>query len=226
MQADPHSGARRRKILVSALLCAAGAALNILFARLFQFDEVLPLYMDTLFTVAVTLSRGLFWGALTGALSNLIYHSLFFQGWPVYLYTLCNIAVALITALFVRLFPGELALGVPPRHGAAPRTVMDRVMVLLMLSFSMCIGMSVMGGLIAALSGIIVPASPNGDGPELFFKLALRRRALNLVLVEVLSRIPVNVIDRLISVFGGCGIALLLGIPRNASLGPASPGRR
>jgi hypothetical protein len=38
----------------------------------------------------------------------------------------------------------------------------------------------------------------------------LARKGLPLLLVEVLCRIPVNILDRLISVFGGYGFALAL----------------
>jgi hypothetical protein len=84
---------------------------------------------------------------------------------------------------------------------------MDRVIALLILSFALCIAMSVLGGLSAAL--IKFRASADIDGPEFFFNLALLRRNLPLVFVEILSRIPINVIDRLVSVFCAYGIAVL-----------------
>jgi hypothetical protein len=164
--------------------------------------------MDTAFTVSVTLYCGLFWGLVTGVATNLLKHSIFFFGWSAYLYTLCNAATALITALFARRFPGELGF---PSSRAPVRTVMDRVIVLLFLSFTLCAAMSVMGGAITAGRKFFAsPGSITEVGPELPFKLTLLRRNLPLLAVEILSRVPLNIIDRIVSVFGAYGLAALL----------------
>jgi hypothetical protein len=201
-----------RSRFVSLILCIAGAALNISLSRLNGSVLHLPLFIDTIFTIALTFSRGLHWGILTGVLTHLASNSIFSFGWPMYLYTLCSIVTALITALFIRLFPNELSL--PVRRAAAlpRRVIMDRVIVLLMLSFTLCIVMSVQGGLTAALIESLASGggSQGTEGPELLFKLTLFRRNLPLVGVEILSRIPLNIIDRLISAFCGYGAALLL----------------
>jgi hypothetical protein len=88
---------------------------------------------------------------------------------------------------------------------------MNVLVVLLLLSFVMCIAMSVLGGLITVLINTLSP--PQGSSspsPERLFKLALLRRDLPPALIEILSRIPLNIIDRLLSVFGGYGVAALL----------------
>jgi hypothetical protein len=202
-------GAGVRPSLPACLLfCAAGAALNVFFSYAVKSIFQLPLYIDTLFTITAALYCGPFWGIVTGVASSLLLHSIFFYGLPPYLYTLCSAATALATILFMRRFPEEL--GFSP--GRAPaRTVMDRVIVLLFLAFTLCVVMSVMGGTIAA--GMKFFASPDAvieEGPELPFKLALLRRDLPLPVVEILSRIPLNIIDRLVSVFGVYGLAALL----------------
>jgi hypothetical protein len=194
----------RPRRLVSLLLCIAGAALNVSLSHLNGSVLHLPLFIDTLFTIALTLSRGLFWGILTGVLTHLGNNIIFSLEWPIYFYTLCSIVSALITALFIRLFPGELGF---QRHSTL-KNVMDRVIVLLMLSFTLCIVMSLQGGLTAALIESL--GSSGTTGPELLFKLTLLRRSLPLVGVEILSRIPLNVIDRLVSVFGAYGVAALV----------------
>jgi hypothetical protein len=218
--------------LVSLFLCIAGAALNIIFSRFNGSVTHLPLFIDTIFTIALTFSRGPFWGILTGVLTHLAFNSIFPSGWLMYLYTLCSIATVLITVLFIRLFPGELGF-LSRRDAVTLKTIMrtsgprvqgnwlhiaakgglymDRVMVLMMLSFSLCIAMSVQGGLTAAVIEFLASSGSSGtEGPELLFKLTLLRRNLPLVGVEILSRIPLNVIDRLVSVFGAYGIAALL----------------
>jgi hypothetical protein len=203
----------RSRRLVSLLLCIAGAALNIGFSQLNGSVLFLPLFIDTIFTIALTFSRGLFWGILTGVLTHLASNTIFPSGWPMYLYTLCSIVTALITALFIRFFPDELGF----HRRSTLKTVMDRVIVLLILSFALCIVMSVQGGLTAALIEFLEiywssSGSSGTEGPELLFKLTLLRRHLPLVGVEILSRIPLNVIDRLVSVFGAYGVAALLNV--------------
>ena len=68
-----------RKTITMVVLCLAGVLLNMLINRL-RFVTNLPLYMDTVGTVAITLICGAFWGALSGALYNLIGHTLSFWG--------------------------------------------------------------------------------------------------------------------------------------------------
>jgi hypothetical protein len=182
--------------LVLFTLSLAGAALNMILSFLFRLVLRLPLFMDTLFTMALTFSGGLFWGTLTGVLSTFAYCFINGMAWTEYLYALCNVAIALITALFIRLFPGEL--GFPVR-----RTILDRVIVLIILSFILSIVISLMGGIIAAYI-------PLYEGAQIPFRLELVRRGFSRVGVEVLARIPLNIIDRLISAFGAYGAALLV----------------
>ena len=177
------------------VLTLAGAALNLVLPDLLRSALGLPLFMDTLFTMVLTWSGGLFWGILTGLLTNAAYCFIHSLAWTEYLYALCNAAVALITALFIRLFPGEL--GFPPR-----RSIFDRMIVLIILSFALSIAISLMGGIIASIA--------IGKGPELQFEPELRRRGLPVVAAAVLSRIPINVLDRLVSTFGAYGTALLI----------------
>jgi hypothetical protein len=76
----------------------------------------------------------------------------------------------------------------------------------------MCIVISILGGLITVLIKTFPPpfGSQFSPGPERLFTLALLRKNLPLAAIEILSRIPLNIIDRLLSVFGGYGVAALL----------------
>jgi hypothetical protein len=89
---------------------------------------------------------------------------------------------------------------------------MNILVALLLLSFVMCIAMSILGGLITVLINSF-PSPFRGSSspsPERLFKLALLRKDLPPAVIEILSRIPLNIIDRLLSVFGGYGVAVLL----------------
>jgi hypothetical protein len=216
-----------KRILAMSFLCLGGAVLNVFTGHFFRYALGIPLFMDTLFTVAVAFYGGLFWGALTGLLTNSIMTminitTIDFFGWGNILYAFCNAAAALITFFFIRLFPGELRFGAGKavktgefeiRAGNSRLgTLMNTLVVLLLLSFVMCIAISVLGGLIMVLIKTLPPpfGGRSSPGPERLFTLALLRKNLPLAAIEILSRIPLNIIDRLLSVFGGYGIAALL----------------
>jgi ABC-type multidrug transport system permease subunit len=199
-----------RKATLMFLLCFAGALLNLGIGRIVLITR-LPLFGDTIATISWTLLFGPWWGALTGALSNLFAG---YQTWPEYLFALCNIATAFITWLFVRLFPRELDLkqNAGPSHSFKSRSFdknMNRLFILTMLAFALCIAMSIMGGLITVFiqhiqlyEGAVNPSSTITIFGNTFFRLDLP-----LLLTEIINRIPINIVDRLIAAFAGFGLA-------------------
>jgi len=197
-------------------LCLAGTLLNITISRL-SFLLGIPLYLDTVLTISVTLTGGLFCGAVCAALTNIINHTLWGFGWEGYLFAVCNIATAFITWLFIKIFPSELNLlqkkplnnaGVSVKRSLI-ETIMDRVIVLIIFSFALCLGMSFLGGFIATVI-ITLDASykPSGSGIAAIFSATMFKGNMPVIIAEIVSRIPVNIVDRLISVFAGYGIAL------------------
>ena len=152
--------------IIMPVICLAGVALNIAANRFFVYYLGLPLFMNTIFTVTVTLIGGPFWGALCGALSTIIGKTIWFSDWISYLFFICSIATALVTWFFIRFFPRELNLsseqanyekmiataGIAGRSGfASPSKLaasMNRVIVLLLLSFALCLVISILGGFI------------------------------------------------------------------------------
>jgi hypothetical protein len=79
-----------------------------------------------------------------------------------------------------------------------------------MLSLYMCILISVTGGLIAWLINILWPVTNQDTSPESYYKLGMLLNHYPVPLAEIISRFPVNIPDRLLSVFGAYGFALLL----------------
>jgi len=198
------------------LLCVFGTALNIFFNKVFAGSGIgLPLYMDTVLTITVTFIGGLFWGCLTGFLTNVIGHTMSFWGWEGYLFSLCNILTALITWKFTRIFLSELTF-INDKNEMGTTSffksrrldnIMSIIFVLMLLSFILCFAISIMGGLIAFFIEVIkTPYSVNLASQNSGFY-----GGLPLVLREIVSRIPINIIDRIISVFAGFGIAYLIG---------------
>ena len=201
-------------------LCLAGAVLNIALNRLSSL-VALPLFMDTVLTVALTFYGGLFWGILCGALTHLIHNMIWSGGWEMSLYVLCSMATAFLTWLFIRFFPRELDLssrhakyeqmlrtaGIERQSGKLVK-VMDRAIVLTLLSFALCLAMSVMGGLITA---IILEINSSLHDQRVFGGMlsdTMFSPNIPVLVVEITARIPINIIDRLITAFAGYAIAL------------------
>ena len=201
-----------RKTMVMISISITAMLLNFAISYISALLK-LPIFMDTIFTVSVTLMYGPLWGAVTGALTNLTGHTLKFWGWEGYIFALCNIATALITYFFMRLFPRDL----DPRydHAALPQSrryasLLERIVVLMLLSFALCVGMSILGGLIASIirSINITYTGEPGLSPNANFRMF--PQSFPVIFEEILVRIPMNIIDRLIAAFCGYGIARIL----------------
>jgi hypothetical protein len=89
---------------------------------------------------------------------------------------------------------------------------MGRAIVLVLLSFVLCLVISVLGGLCATIINGFkpLPLVPDSVSPEQNFRLALIRRNLSGIIVEIGARIPVNLLDRLFSSFAGYALAALI----------------
>ncbi|GHV89418.1 hypothetical protein AGMMS50267_17780 [Spirochaetia bacterium] len=199
----------------------AGAVMNMLVCHFLRNRLGIPLFLDTVLTMTVTFYGGVFWGALTGALTNLMQESLPFVGWGAYLFIICNIAVALVTALFIRWFPQELRIAgtektLPKNKSRWFQDLMGKAIVLVLLSFALCLVISVLGGLCAVIIDGFTPPTldtalmSDFKSPEQNFRIALIQRNFPGLIVEIGSRIPVNLLDRLISSFAGYALAVLL----------------
>jgi len=226
-----------RKTVTLSVLVLAGALLNLAFNVLARKAAGFPLYLDTILTVSLTLAGGLLWGLLTGLLTNAISFLFYFYSWWGFLFVICNMATAAVTWLFVRFFPRELSLPEgPPAEAAAalgavpeapvgavapeapyksPRLssrrlaeIMNRMIVLILLSFCLCLVISVLGGVISACIQSANPALAGRPDPSGDLTATMFGRNIPLALAEILSRIPVNIVDRLITAFAGYGIAL------------------
>jgi hypothetical protein len=199
-----------KKALRFILFCIAGTAANYALMRISSILGT-GLFLDTVFTIAVTLSLGFAAGIVTALLSTAVFGIGWYSFWGFYLFGLCSIASAVLTCVFIRGFPKECS---PVNIGKKPDEpgsgLLDRIIILFLLSLSMCALMSILGGIIAVFIELVLQAPINDPNPETYFKLGLLRNGVSLAAAEILARIPVNIVDRTLSVFGGYGTALLL----------------
>ncbi|GHV85674.1 hypothetical protein AGMMS50230_12820 [Spirochaetia bacterium] len=216
-----------RKFLGLLLLCLCATAAN----KALGFLSVIlhtGLFLDTAFIITATFSGGLPAGLLASLFTTVIggiSHYLFwgspwFWGW--YLYGLCFAVTALVTWLFARSFPEECApLLLFARHNQheklsslnpMPRQsgMLNLIIMLSLLSLALWIIISVMGAFISVFNTRILHSIAEVASVEDAFKLGLLQRGFNLVIAEILARIPINIIDRPVSVLIGYGTSLLL----------------
>ncbi|MDR0475203.1 MAG: hypothetical protein LBH43_16210 [Treponema sp.] len=167
--------------------------------------------MDTVFSAAIAFSFGLIPGISVAVLSLLIpciyYRSINF-------FILCSIAeVLLICAL-------KPSAPVIPDFAPKEKVIASYVGLAakLMLLYIRCaIAISVLGGVIDYVSQLFLKKQPLYYSPEDTFKLGLIMNKLPALAVSILSRIPVNIVDRFIVIFGGYFISRPLGALKNQS---------
>jgi hypothetical protein len=188
---------------------AASLADNVIMWLKLYFFSGGGLYLDTIFTIAAAVIGGLVPGLIAAVLTTFIYGFIYFLTtgepyfWAWYFYILCSIVVVLLTRLFVRIFQYK---GEPFFGSRGSRSFV----MLIALSLVMCVVISIMGGIISACISLAGGNVASVDiPPEAWFRLGFLRQGFSLLPSEILGRIPVNMVDKTIAVFGGFGTALL-----------------
>jgi hypothetical protein len=198
------------KILILCIVAAVG---NAAVCHLVTNVANVSLYMDTMFTVAVCFSAGLFAGILTGALfSPLCFYLVtrYILGFSAELsvirnvYLICIVVeVVLVCLFYLRMKTKEAVFLEKPSLDSFIGVGIE----LLLLVILDCIAVSITGGIIDFV--LFLNSAPRTFSPEDTFKLGLLHNNVPLLLTSILSRIPINIIDRFIAIFGGYGISLL-----------------
>jgi hypothetical protein len=179
-------------------------------ANILAFEILgLPLFMDTIFTLTVTFLIGPACGILSAVLASAV--NVMATGKPAayMLYALCSISAVFLTDYFKRHF---IEGSSNPVKGAFPKEdpsepFINTVTSLLLLGVIMCVIMSILGGLIAMYIHSVTPNKL--PSPEDDFKLGLLLNNVPLVLSEIIGRIPINIVERILSVFCAYGLAAL-----------------
>lgn len=180
----------KKTIPYQCALVALGVVCNVLFNIAMRFLPDLPLFMDSIFTVAVTFTGGLVPGLATGLLSNLMFAVVWKPEELVpgaQIYALCNMASALVVYLFIR-------------KKTAPLTIFD----ILGLSILVALANSLIGGYISTFC-----FRGTDKFPSDFIVEGMLLQDIPILGAAILSRIPINLIDKTLAVSAGYGISLL-----------------
>ena len=178
---------RLRRIIKILLLCILAAGANYVVSTLVLR---VPLFLDTLFSAAICFTLGL-WPALLTALITQVLTCIRESSITPIFFILCSIAELL---LIYRLNPA--------RSKTTP-SLAGTFAGLLLLYIASCIVISVLGGVIDFVYHNVLANSKLYFSPEDTFKISLALNETPALLMNILSRIPVNIVDRFIVIFGG-----------------------
>jgi hypothetical protein len=156
-----------------------------------------PLFLDTVFTAAIAFSFGLIPGISVAVFTWLvpcIYHQ------SIQFFVLCSIAEVL---LICALRPAVVDI---PDFASKEKMIASYtgIAAKLMLLYILCaITISVLGGIIDYVSYLYLEGHLLHFSPNDTFRRGLILSNLPVLPVNILSRIPVNIVDRFIVIFGG-----------------------
>jgi len=207
-----QSAENKTAIWKIALLCIVSGLLNMLLSHFLIGVCGLPLYLDTLFTAAVYFSAGLFPALITAVLLPVFtaFECILFLNlnietvWGAYPFVLCVIFEVLLIFFFrKKLKPLDAAFRKDPSLYA----FINFVPLLMLIAVLDCIMVSVTGGIIDYILTLL--SASKAFYPEDSFKLGLLRNNVPLLTASILSRVPINMVDRFFVIFGGYGVSLV-----------------
>ncbi|MCL2070393.1 MAG: hypothetical protein FWH19_05350 [Treponema sp.] len=185
-------------VLKLSVLCFVASLMDIFLPVFFRNFLGLPLYIDTVFAAAIAFAFGLIPGIAVAVLSWVILCT--YWGVGFHLYVLCSIAEVLLICALKPAAP-EIPKFAPKEKVIASYTGLA---ARLMLLYILCAAaVSILGGLINYVSDLILNLPLHHSSVEDTFKLALIMSNLPALAVNILSRIPINIVDRFIVIFGG-----------------------
>jgi hypothetical protein len=192
-----------------SLLCLFAVAANYFLNTMSVFIFKLPLFLDTVFTCVVSFAAGPVPGIASAVLTTAV---IGFRDDRTYLFVLCSIAEVLLICRLKPPVPGlkrktRISAGIP-----LPETnfFVSAFALLLLLYVAACLTVSVLGGLIDFILYDVFAGNKLHYSPEDTFKMGLLRHGPPILITNILSRIPINIVDRFITIFGGFSLSLLI----------------
>ncbi len=189
-------------VLKSVLLSIFAVAGNIILVFFVRKSNV-PVFMDTIFTVAVTFYAGLIPGLLAAVMYNpaITLIDCFMADSEIYvfdfLYSICGMVIVLITWQISR---------------NKEEFLFSKAVTVLYLTIIACASSFVSSICASVLDTVIRPlfAKSAGFSPIDSVQVQLQRENVSTFLSFLLPRIPISLFDRLLSTFAGYGVSLVM----------------
>ena len=173
----------RSTALIAASIAFAVAG-NLICSFLFPLTLHVPIFMDSVFTVAVTLFAGVGPGVVTGILYNAIWPLVTGEDARQMFFALCSVATALITHGIMK----------NPRDSS-------KLIKLLPLSLSLCAANCFIGGVISTFAFRGVDHFPSD-----YIMESLIMQDIPMAGAAIHARIPLNLIDKALAAILGYGV--------------------
>jgi len=205
-----------KKIAIYSILCILTVVMNITFSSFVNFLR-LPLFLDTLFTAALTFTVGLVPG-LIAAIITWLSMCIYYGGFNLFIF--CSIAEVILIYLLK-----------PEKKGKPEFIPKEKIIIyytgiaakLMLLYIASALTISVLGGIIDYISLFFVEEHLALSSVVDTFKLGLIIHNIPIIAVNVLARIPINIVDRFIVIFGGYIISRILSVLLRLTLAPDKP---
>lgn len=179
------------------LICITTILLNFFTASFFYHVLKIPLFFDTIWTVAVIFFLGLFPGLIVAVGYNLLNWGVWIyknnSGNFVILYTICGVLIVLSTWFFAR---NKDEFKISP---------VITVLYLLVIALVSSLCTIIVGGLIDYYQYLNSDISSQMNPIKNFTDSFLHQK-YNLLVSCILSQIPISFLDRFIATFAGYGI--------------------
>ena len=208
---DIQSAENKPALWKVTVLCLVSALMNSALSYIINDVGGALLFLDTVFTAAMCFGFGLVPGLITALLlpvftvfKYILMGLELANTWWTFFFLPCVILeVLLIFSFRDKIRPLDAAFRKTPSFV----NFIGLVPILLLLVVLDCFVVSVSGGIIDFILTTI--SVPKTSYPEESIKLGLLRNNVPIMASAVLSRIPVNMIDRFFVVFGGYGVSIL-----------------
>jgi len=181
-----------------AAICVLAAALNHLIFPVVVLGFRMPLFMDTVFTAAVTFYAGLIPGLAAALLTWVIGFTI--KDGIINPFIICSIAEVILIFLLKPSDVRTRGLLSEEKKSFIFATTLASLMV---LYITVCITISTLGGLIDYIFYTEFPNTKPDYSAEDAFKEWFSDSPIPMLILNILSRVPVNLVDRFIVIFGG-----------------------
>jgi hypothetical protein len=196
-------------ILLCILTVGANSLLSVLCGSILK----LPLFLDTVFTAALAFTAGPFWGIAAAVLTT-IAGAFRINNSIISVFVLCSIAEVLLICLVRKKVSTVLVPGQKNREffgaGAEPFSLISAFAILLLLYIGDFLAISVLGGILDFVLYELLPGAKPYFSPEDTFKMGLPGDTMPVLAMDIISRIPINIVDRFIVIFGGFFISRVM----------------
>jgi len=191
----------RKNIIILAAVSITAAFLNILF-NTFIINFRFPLFLDTVFTAAMAFAFGVIPGIFTAFLTWFLL-GIYYSGFS--FYVLCSIAEVLIICALKPTAPDIPNFASKEKIVASLTALVSNLFLLYVLC---AVTISILGGVVDYITHLFM--GRNYYSVEDLFKPGLFISNMPVLAVNIISRLPINIVDRFIVIFSGYFASRLL----------------